>query len=499
MANAILQYREKKVVLKPGHSAALPCYKKEMQGRVIVKAEPNEDGSIVPDGTKLITENGEADVAVFEKANVQVLPDEDVEITPTEETEERNYDPTKKGIKYVKVNPILTESPTFDSNGVKTPSDGKYFKEVTVNVLPDEVLPVTPKEEDQTLYYDSTKKGIRQVNVAKIVATELYADANDTYTPKTGEYFKSVQVNVTANETDVGNLTFFENRRAPDDPYDVVGIAGVYVDVVPNENVEITPTEKTEERNYDPTKKGIKYVKVNPILTESPTFDSNGVKTPSSGKYFKQVTVNVLPDEVLPVTPTEAVQTLYYDSTKKGIKQVNVSAIQAGKLEIDEKNVSLMFIPLERRFKGSFAPNAGSYYKNVDLSIPLPVDYIKPEDIERVLVKNNTRYVVTSDKEVTVSLPMQVEKPITPSEAVQVVSCDVDGNNYQGMQSVKVAAIQIHTPEVVTTPTATVTAPAGKYIKQVQVSVPTVAVYSGTSEPNNSIGKDGDIYLVLEG
>ena len=497
MADAILQYRNKVVRLKPGHSAALPCYKKEMQGRVIVKAEPNEDGSIVPDGTKLITENGEADVAVFEKANVQVLPDEDVEITPTEKTEERNYDPTKKGIKYVKVNPILTESPTFDSNGVKTPSDGKYFKQVTVNVLPDEVLPVVPTEEDKTYYYDTTKKGIKQVNVAKIVATELYADANDTYTPKTGEYFKSVQVNVTANETDVGNLTFFENRRAPDDPYNVVGIAGVYVDVVPDQDVEITPTEKTEEQNYDPTKKGIKYVKVNPILTESPTFDSNGVKTPSNGKYFKQVTVNVLPDEVLPVVPTEAVQTLYYDTTKKGIKQVNVSAIQAGGLDIDERGVS--FIPLERRFSGSFTPSAGSYYKKVDLSIPLPIDYIKPEDEGRELKTNNTEYYVTKDKKVTVKLPMQVDKAITPSEAVQTVSCDVDGNNYQGMQSVKVAAIQIHTPEVVTTPTATVTAPQGKYIKQVQVSVPTVAVYSGTSEPDNSIGKDGDIYLVLEG
>lgn len=369
MADAILQYRNKAVRLKPGHSAVLPCYKKEMLGRVIVKAEPNEDGSIVPDGTKLITENGEADIALYAKANVQVLPDEDVEITPTEEAQTVDFDPDKKGIRKVTVEPILIEEiePITENVRVKA-SEGKYFKEVVVSV----------------------------------------------------------------------------------------------------------PAGATVSGTYD--------------------VDKNGTYNVTDFAYAR---VEVLPDEVLPVVPTEEDKTYYYDTTKKGIKQVDVSAIQAGGLDIDGSGVS--FIPLERKFSGSFTPSAGSYYNKVDLSIPLPTDYIKPENVGRELKTNNTEYDVTKDKKVTVKLPMQVDKAITPSEAVQVVSCDVDGNNYQGMQSVKVAAIQIHTPEVVTTPTATVTAPQGKYIKQVQVSVPTVAVYSGTSKPDNSTGKDGDIYLVLEG
>ena len=74
MADALLEYRGKVVRLKPGHSAVLKAYKKKMLGSVKVTVEPSEDGGIVPDGTLAITENGEADVRVWAKANVQVLP-----------------------------------------------------------------------------------------------------------------------------------------------------------------------------------------------------------------------------------------------------------------------------------------------------------------------------------------------------------------------------------------------------------------------------------------
>ena len=369
-ANAILQYREKKVVLKPGHSAVLKCYKKKMQGTVIVSAEPNEDGSIVPDGTITIDTPGVHDVSLFKDADVQVIPDEDVEITPTEEVQTVDYDPTKKGIQKVTVSAIQIEEidPIAENKVVKAP-DGKYFKEVVVSVPAGATVSGT---------YDVDKNGI----------------------------------------------------------YDVTNFANAMVNVIPDEEVNITPGEEA--------------------------------------------------------------RTLYYDPTKKGISKVNVSAIQAGGLEIDEKKVS--FIPLERRFSGSFAPNAGSYYKNVDLSIPLPDGYIKPENVERELVKNNTLYDVTRDKAVTVRLPLQ-SVSVNPSESQKTVVCsgkDASGNDYQGLKQVVVNPISVYTPPKVTSPKATVTAPEGQYIKEVTVDVPTITVHSGSGAPSSSLGNNGDIYLELE-
>jgi hypothetical protein len=332
----------------------------------------------------------------------------------------------------------------------------------------------------------------------------------------------SVRVTVEPNEdggiVPDGTLTITENGET-----DVSVWAKANVQVLPDEDVKITPTEETKVIKYDTEKKGIRQVTVDPIeVVEIAPVTENKRVTAPVGKYFKEmvvdvpanatvsgtldiyengvsdvtnfknVNVQVLPDEGVNVVPTTEPQEINYNAEKKGIRKVSVAAIQTEGLAIKSDNVT--FDEYAKKFSGAYVPTEGSFFNGVSLDLPLPNGYLKPENVERVLAKNNTRYDVTRDKEVTVSLPLD-SIDVAPTEKEQTVNAR---EGFEALGEVKVAAIQIHTPEVVTSPDTTVTAPEGKYIKEVTVKVPTVKVFSGTAEPDASFGDDGDIYLKLE-
>lgn len=69
-------------------------------------------------------------------------------------------------------------------------------------------------------------------------------------------------------------------------------------------------------------------VKVGAIQTETKEITSNGEHTPTSGKYFSAVTVNVQPNlQTKTVTPSESEQTVSADSSYQGLSSVTVNAI----------------------------------------------------------------------------------------------------------------------------------------------------------------------------
>ena len=91
--------------------------------------------------------------------------------------------------------------------------------------------------------------------------------------------------------------------------------------------------------------------------------------------------------------------------------------------------------------------------------------------------------------------PALQEKSVTPAALAQEVVSD---EGVYGLSKVTVEAVP--TEEVsVSEPVKEVTATPGKFISKVNVNVPTIKVYSGTSEPTDDVGEDGDIYLLLEG
>lgn len=365
MADALLEYRGKVIRLKPGHSAVLKSYKKKLLGSVRVTAEPGEDGSIVPDGVKEITEPGRYDVSIYAEAEVNVHPLEEVTAHPTTEEQVIACAEDKHGIKKVTVRAIQTEEKTVTENG--------------------------------------------------------------TYFPTEGKFFDRFDVNVPAGSLVSGNAIFTENSG--DEPFDVTNVAGAIVNVQPDEDVTVVPT--TEEQ----------------VIERNPAM--------------------------------------------KGIKKVTVRAIETEGLNINGENVT--FDEVTNKFIGEYAPSEGKFFGGASLDIPLPKDYLKPVG-DFPLSKNNTTYDVHKYATASVNLPLE-DKTVAPGEAEQTVTA---GDGFEALRSVKVGAIEIYEPEEVTSPDTKVTAPEGKYIKEVVVKVPTVKVYSGTAEPDASFGDEGDIYLKLE-
>lgn len=336
MADALLEYRGEVVRLRPGHSAVLRSYKKKLLGSVRVTVEPNEDGGIVPDGTLTITENGEADVSVWAKANVQVLPDEEIKITPTEESQVIDYDSEMKGIRQVTVNPIeVAEIAPITENKRITAPEGKYFKEVVVNVpanatvsgtldiyengvsdvtnfknvnvkvLPDEDIKVTPTTEAQVIDRDPTKKGIKQVTV-KAIQTEglsingenvTFDEAKNSfigeYVPGAGRFYDGASLDIPLPKDylkPVGDFPLSKNNTT----YDVHKYATASVNL-PLEDKTVTPCEAEQTVTAGEGFEALGQVKVGKIEIYEPeevTSPDTKVTAPE-GQYIKEVTVKV--------------------------------------------------------------------------------------------------------------------------------------------------------------------------------------------------------------
>ena len=200
---------------------------------------------------------------------------------------------------------------------------------------------------------------------------------------------------------------------------------------------------------------GLGTVTVNAIQTETKTVTENGTVTPTSGKFFSQVTVSVqtgtaINNQNTTVTPNTTTQTISAEEGYTGLGTVTVE--------------------------------------------PIPSAYIIPSGTKTITSNGSTD--VTTFATVSVNVQPNLQgKSINPSETAQTVSAD---SGYDGLSTVTINAISstyvgsgiaTKSSADLTASGATVTAPAGYY-----ATAATKTITSATqATPSISIDSNGKI------
>lgn len=325
MSKVTIGYRGKETVVMPGHHAVLDCYKKTLHGQVVIKVDPLEDGGIIPDGTKEITEDGEHNVAGYAVAKVNVQPPlQEKTTTPGESAVTVAADDDYYGLSSVTVDAIQTEEKTATQNGTVEASEGKFLKKVHVDVPiteepngtvhitengthniknyaeanvdvkpPLQEKSVTPTTEAQEITANEDFYGMKKVTVEAIETERASVTANGTYTPTPGKFFAGFSVNVPIPDgyvKPVGDFPMTENGI-----YDVTRYESVTVNVQPPlQEKSVTPTASAQEVVADASNYGMSKVTVEAVPTEEVTITDpvTTVEAPE-GKFIRKVNVNV--------------------------------------------------------------------------------------------------------------------------------------------------------------------------------------------------------------
>ena len=232
-------------------------------------------------------------------------------------------------------------------------------------------------------------------------------------------------------------------------------------------------------------------VKVAAVPSETKKITANGTYTPTNGKYFSSVEVAIAGNTPVyqdkTVDPTTSMQTVLPDDGYDALSQVKVNAIS-----IEQKSAT------PKATTQDIMPSSGSYLTKVTVgAVPA----------ETKSITENGTYVPTSGKwfssvSVNVSTgsaaPVLQEKSITPTKSAQEVIAD---EGYDGLSKVNVSAIP---NRYVDTSTATALAAdlnSGKtaYVNGVKITGTQVVqhYYTSTSMISDSIGNDGDIFMLI--
>lgn len=206
---------------------------------------------------------------------------------------------------------------------------------------------VTPSTSEQT----AVASGVYTTGTVKVasVPTETKSiTSNGTYTPTSGKFFSSVNVNVPSQSinTQTKSVTPSESQQtvSPDSGYD--GLSSVTVGAISSTYVGSGVTRKGAA-TYTPgtsaqTISSGQYLTGNQTISAVPTetkdISANGTYTPTSGKFFSSVTVNVptsggLPSSIVAGdTPVLSSSKLAYTCTATSMTAtgISVSITKAG-------------------------------------------------------------------------------------------------------------------------------------------------------------------------
>lgn len=295
-------------------------------------------------------------------------------------------------------------------------------KKATQQLATQSAKTVTPTENAQTVVAANVYT-TGAVKVGAIQTETKTVSTNGTYTPSEGKYFSSVTVNVPSSGSAAPVLQAKTTK--------------------PSLNEQVI----TADEGYD----GLSSVTVNGIQTETKTITDNGTYTPTSGKYFNSVTVDVQPNlQAKTVEPSESVQTIISDSTYQGLSKVTVSAIS-------------------NTYVGSGVP----------------------QKTAAIIVPSTTDQTLSAGQYLTGAQTIKGDSNLTASNIASGITIFGITGTHQGGGGIDTSDATAIANDIATGKTA--------YVNGVKVTG-TMAVqnyYTGTATPPTSSGSDGDIYFKI--
>jgi hypothetical protein len=225
---------------------------------------------------------------------------------------------------------------------------------------------------------------------------------------------------------------------AENEGYD--GYSSVNVNVQPNlQQKAINPTTEVQMVGFDDGYDGLKNVTIGAIQTETKHIQENGTYTPEDGKFFSEVTVNILD------VSYQNVALLVLATRSATASDTNYTDSHGYSSEIGVENGEVVLLNPE-----TITPNSLSAYKTyvggyIEVSGAV---YYLPEDayIIEDTIKNNLnvistyRVICTNAQKVVagnVVYPVLQAKTVTPTSEVQEVTPD---SGYYGLSKVTVGA-----------------------------------------------------------
>lgn len=327
------------------------------------------------------------------------------------------------------------------------------------------------------------------ITVSAVPTETKTITANGTYSPSNGKYFSSVKVAVASDAVALQEKTITPTESTqvvdPDNGYGgfssvtVNGIPSTYVgsEVATKGATTIIPSASQQTAvSADTYVTGA--IMVAAVPSEAKNITSNGTYTPSTGKWFSSVSVNI-PDTVFntqtkSVAPTESKQTVTPDAGYDGLSSVTVGAISS----------TYIGSGITRKSAATYTPTeseqtiaAGQYLDGAQTISAIPSTYVgsgvPTQGAKTVTPSTSVQTAVSSGTYVTgnikvAAMPTGVLSTPAINTNTGVVTAGVSTAGYLGTGATKTLQLNTKSAATIIPSTTDQIIAAGQYLTGIQ-------------------------------
>lgn len=387
------------------------------------------------------------------------------------------------------------------------------LSKITITSAPLQSKIIDPSTLTQTIIADNSYYGLSNITINAISTEEKEIVSNGTYSPTNGKYFSNITVNVPEKTflTQEKTVTPIATEQTIVPGANYAGLSKVVITAAPLQAKTVNPTTEKQTINADTGYYGLSSVIISPISIETKKITANGSYAPTAGKYFSTISVNVSPKLTsISVTPSLQSQTINPSAEYDGFNSILIKAIN-----LQQKNAVVsqetQIISADDAYNGlSSVTISGAVLqaKMVDPSAAtqevaaddgnyglstVTINAIKTEEGS---ASANGTYTPTdgsyfSSFTVNTSVELQ-EKTAAPSESEQIIKPDA---NYSGLSKVTIGAAPLQSKTIAPTTNAQNITADGSYYGLASVTVNAIAAEERTITENGTFSPSSGSYF----